>query len=66
MSAPACWGWRKCPERTVGPLACRCALEAQQRGRVPTFGDHQDAAPLSKEDRMKSGRKCANYRAGLV
>lgn len=30
------------------------------------FGDYHDAAPLSREDQGKSGRKCANYRAGMV
>ena len=66
MSAPACWGWKKCPERTEGRLACRCAMEAQQPGRRPTFGDYHEAAPLSKESQAASGRKCAHYRAGMV
>ena len=66
MSAPACWGWKQCPERTEGRLACRCLMEAQQRGRVPMFGDYHAAAPLSKEDQAASGRKCAHYRAGMV
>lgn len=57
----ACWGWKKCPERTEGRLACRCAIEAQQPGRRPKFGDYPDAVPLSKEDAQKGGKKCANY-----
>lgn len=63
MSAPACWGWKTCPERQWGPLVCRCSLEAQQPKRVPMFGDYPEAVPLSKEDRLKSGKKCANYQS---
>jgi hypothetical protein len=40
-------------------------MEAQQPGRRPTFGDYHEAAPLSKEDRAASGRKCAHYRTGM-
>ena len=66
MSAPACWDWKKCPERTDGRLACRCLMEAQLLGRRPMFGDYHEAATLSKQDQQNSGRKCANYRAGMV
>lgn len=30
------------------------------------FGDYHEAATLSKQDQQNSGRKCANYRAGMV
>ena len=66
MSAPACWGWKTCPERQWGPLVCRFSLEAQLRGRRPMFGDYHEAATLSKQDQQNSGRKCANYRAGML
>lgn len=66
MSAPACWGWKDCPENPKeGPLACACLTEAKRRGRVPQFGDYAEAGTISKAERLKSTsvRKCRNYHA---
>ena len=64
MSAPACWGWKQCPEKFKdGPAACACLVEARRKGRRPTFGDYHEAAPLSRSELQLVARKCKNFRS---